>query len=111
MKRILFSVFLAVSVLIMLNGCAPFIVRKNVENSKKLRINMTKAQVLEVMGEPIKDEMYVSPNVWYYYVNTEWYDGRTTEDECMPLVFKNDKLVGWGWDYFEKARIQHKYSQ
>lgn len=110
MKKILFA-FLAVSVLVVLNGCAPFIVRKNVENSKKLRVNMTKAQVLEVMGEPIKNEEYGSPNVWYYYVQTEWYDGRTTEDECIPLMFKNGKLAGWGWNYYEKERIQHKFSK
>lgn len=111
MKKILLLALLAVSVLVVLDGCAPFIVRRNIENSKKLRVNMTKAQVLEVMGEPIKDEEYALPNVWYYYVNTQWYDGRTTEDECLPLVFENDKLAGWGWEYFEKARIQHKYRE
>lgn len=72
---------------------------------------MTKAQVREIMGDPIENEEYATPNVWYYYVNTQWYDGRTTEDECIPLVFKNDKLSGWGWDYFEKVRIQHKYQK
>ncbi|MCK4982626.1 MAG: DUF3192 domain-containing protein, partial [Victivallaceae bacterium] len=40
-----------------------------------------------------------------------WHDGYTTEDECMPLIFKKGKLTGWGWDYFEKARIQHKYAK
>ena len=72
---------------------------------------MTKAQVKAIMGEPIKNQEYASENTWFYYTSTQWYDGRTTEDECLPLVFKNGKLIGWGWEYFEKARIQHKYGK
>jgi serine protease inhibitor ecotin len=41
----------------------------------------------------------------------EWFDGRTTEDECLPLVFKNGKLTGWGWDYYEKERITYKFGK
>ncbi len=72
---------------------------------------MTKAQVLKVMGEPLKNQTYATPNAWFYYIDTQWYDGLTTEDECLPLVFKNGKLAGWGWDYYEKSRIQHKYKK
>ena len=111
MKKMLLLCVVFAGMLLLANGCAYYEQNKNIENSKKLRINMTKAQVLKVMGEPVKDEDYSAPNVWFYYINTAWYDGYTTEDECLPLVFKKGKLNGWGWDYFEKARIQHKYSK
>ena len=90
-------------------GCFYFKQQDNIENSKKLRINMTKAQVLKVMGEPIKGEKYATPDVWYYYIATQWNDGLTTEDECLPLVFRDGKLIGWGWDYYEHVRVEHKY--
>ncbi|MDD5698062.1 MAG: DUF3192 domain-containing protein [Victivallaceae bacterium] len=92
-------------------GCHYSEQRRNLENSKKLRINMTREQVLKVMGEPVKGENYVTPDIWYYYINTQWNDGMITEDECMPLVFKNGKLAGWGWNYFEKMRVQRKFGK
>ena len=111
MKRLLLLCFVVSGMFLLSSGCAFFEERKNLENSKKLRLNMTKAQVLKVMGEPVKNQDYVQPNVWFYYVQMEWFDGRTTEDECLPLVFKNGKLAGWGWDYYEKARIIHKFGK
>ena len=111
MKRLFLLCVVVSGMFLLASGCAYYEQNKNIEHSKKLRINMTKAQVLKVMGEPVKDQEYSSPNVWFYYINTEWYDGYTTEDECLPLIFKKGKLTGWGWDYFEKARIQHKYAK
>jgi outer membrane protein assembly factor BamE (lipoprotein component of BamABCDE complex) len=111
MKRLFLLCFVVSGMFFLVTGCAYHEQNKNIENSKKLRRNMTKAQVLKAMGEPVKDQDYSSPNVWFYYINTEWYDGLTTEDECLPLIFKNGKLAGWGWDYFERARIQHKYGK
>ena len=92
-------------------GCSvnPFKTAKlNVENSKKLRIGMTKAEVLSIMGEPAKDEAFHRPDIWFYYFNTNWADGFVTEDECFPLVFENGKLAGWGNAYYTRSRIEHK---
>lgn len=111
MKKIFLLYLLSIAALFLLDGCAFQTANTNIENSKKLRVNMTKAQVLKIMGEPIKGEEYVSENVWYYYTSMRWFDARTTEDECLPLVFKNGKLAGWGWDYYEKSRIQHKHGK
>ena len=111
MKKIFLLCVALVGLMLLSNGCAYYETQRNLDNSRKLRLNMTKAQVKAIMGEPIKNQEYVSENTWFYYINTQWVDGRTTEDECLPLVFKNDKLVGWGWEYFEKARIQHKYGK
>ncbi len=83
---------------------------RNVENSKQLRIGMTKAEVLEVMGEPVSDETYCKPDVWYYYVETVWHDGLVTEDECIPLVFRSGRLIGWGNLFYSDYRVKLKDS-
>ncbi|MBQ7396381.1 MAG: DUF3192 domain-containing protein [Lentisphaeria bacterium] len=93
---LLFSTFFA---LLLLVGCTA---ARNIENSKKLRAGMTKNQVLAIMGRPIEDEAYCKPDVWFYHVETIWADGLDTRDECMPLVFENGKLVGWGNNFYTR---------
>lgn len=95
----------------MLAGCGGLPwqeISRNVENSKSLRIGMTKAEVLNVMGDPVSDETYCTPDVWFYYHKTVWADGLVTEDECMPLVFEDGKLAGWGNSFYAAYRIDRK---
>ena len=84
------------------------IIRRNVENSRNLRVGMTKGEVLEIMGEPIRDESFCKPDLWYYYIEMVWGDGLVTEEECMPLVFEGGKLVGWGNDFYIDYRLKRK---
>jgi outer membrane protein assembly factor BamE (lipoprotein component of BamABCDE complex) len=86
----------------MLCSCAYFSQYKNQKNAAQLRVGMTKAEVLAVMGEPLRDEVFNKPDTWYYYIDTKWHDTYTTQDECMPLSFKKGKLVGWGQDYYNR---------
>ena len=107
MKNIAVMLFAA----LLAAGCSvnPFSTAKNnVENSKKLRIGMTKAEVIAVMGEPLKDEAFHRPDVWFYYFNMNWGDGFVTEEECFPLVFENSKLAGWGNAYYTRTRLENK---
>ncbi len=102
-KCLILAVFTAV-----LCGCSslPWVESsRNLENADRLRVGMTKEQVVEIMGEPLKDEAYNQPDVWYYYITTRWYDGLCTEDECMPLVFRSGKLAGWGVEYYARMRL------
>ena len=69
---------------------------------------MTKHEVLAVMGEPLRDETFCKPDVWFYYFDTNWFDGFVTEDECFPLVFKDGKLQGWGNEFYTRMRIERK---
>ena len=87
-----------------LNGCGISSQYTNFENAAKLRVGMTKEQVLAVMGKPL-DAVFSKPDVWYYYIETRWHDGQETIDECMPLVFKKGKLAGWGNDYYKKEKL------
>ncbi|MDD5728956.1 MAG: DUF3192 domain-containing protein [Victivallales bacterium] len=110
MKK-LFIFSFVFSVLLAVSGCAYHEAHANVEKSRDLRIGMTKQQVLKIMGEPVKNQKYVSPDVWFYYTCPQWIDGLTTEDECLPLVFRDGKLIGWGWEYYEKARILREFGK
>ena len=71
---------------------------------KLLKHNMTKAEVLAVMGAPLTKEKYHQENVWFYYTDWQWADTNITSDECTPLVFENDKLAGWGHPYFKETK-------
>jgi len=100
MKRLL----LFLPVLLLLAGCMTDEIRRNLNNAEKLRVGMTKEQVLAIMGEPLSQEAFNTPDCWYYFVEVRWIDGLYTEDECMPLVFKDGKLVGWGNEYLARVR-------
>ncbi len=103
MKKIIFSVLFAVFTA----GC--YLMYPAVEKSKNLRVGMTKEEVLAVMGEPLIEEAFCRPDIWFYYTRTVWADGLTTEDECMPLVFIEGRLAGWGNEYYNDYRMRPKY--
>lgn len=104
MKKIV-RFFSLVLFTVILSGCSWSEINRNVENSKQLRVGMTKEQVLQIMGEPLKSASFHEENVWHYFVRINWYDGLYTRDECMPLVFKDNKLIGWGNEF--KARLDN----
>ncbi len=114
MKRNFSTVAVLLSAAVMLLsvvGCSltPWgVAKRNIENSRELRVGMTKGEVLEIMGEPIRNERFCNPNLWYYYIEMVWGDGLITEEECMPLVFEGGKLIGWGNDFYIDYRVKHK---
>ena len=93
---------LAGALLLLLTGCVTE-AAKNMEKARALRVGMTKAQVLAVMGEPV-NESFSTPDRWFYFVNPVWSDGLTSEEECMPLFFEKGRLVGWGNRFGAKYR-------
>ncbi|MBE6384926.1 MAG: DUF3192 domain-containing protein [Lentisphaerae bacterium] len=97
---------LAALLVLCLTGCYSQ-ASKNLERSRQLRVGMTKAEVLKIMGDPVKEE-FSTPDRWYYFVNPVWGDGLTTEEECMPLVFEKGKLSGWGNKYYASRRAAKK---
>lgn len=109
---------------LLISGCTTIslyrTLKPNRENLQKLSIGMTKEQVLETMGtEPFiwnnmtianpfrvsmlrsSDSMY---EVFYYVVKVVTDDGIIDENELIPIVLENGKLVGWGWDYLDNIR-------
>lgn len=104
MKKSIFCLLAAAGCGLLLSGCGYFSKFDNFENSAKLRVGMTKDEVRNIMGEP-EDEVYSKPDVWFYYIETRWHDGLVTEDECMPVVFKDGKLIGWGKEYYNREKL------
>ncbi len=39
-------------------------------------------------------------NVDYYLLRIKIADDKISDDELVPIVFENDRLVGSGWDFF-----------
>jgi len=96
-------------------------------NLLKLSNGMTKPQVLEIMGvgeakvccpihtvtNPHRSEAYQAGGaaweILFYYTDkkTETFNtpagsnaGVIQDDELVPLVFRDGKLDGWGWSYW-----------
>ena len=111
--KIISNISLFCIITAILCGCSFKEINRNLDNSKKLRVGMNKEQVLKIMGEPLRDAAFHEENVWYYFVRINWYDGLYTRDECMPLVFVNDKLAGWGNEFkarFDTVAPQKKFT-
>ena len=78
---------------------------KNRELLSKLSMGMTSDQVITLMGTADFSEAYIKPtenqgeqSIKVMFYRTQWAqgDGKTTKDECTPIVFRDDVLVGWG---------------
>lgn len=100
MKQLL-TFFCTITLIICSVSCTS--TSSNRKNLLKLEVGMTKQQVLDAMGEPLKFETYHEPNIWFYYTKNKWMDTVITRDECTPIVFDNMEMVsGWGYDYYKK---------
>ena len=107
--------FLAASLatVFFLVGCGKLPIYKNQNNLLKLQKGMSKGKVLEVMGAPNFDEVYESLYghtlmIAYYYTHHQKFDGKITKDECTPVVIKNEKLIGWGDDFYQWFQRREK---
>ena len=92
---------LAAALVLSLCSCTYFSQYDNRKHAEKLRLGMTKDEVLAVMGEPLRNQKYHRPDIWFYYIETRYgWDFQVTRDECLPIVFKNGVVVGWGKKYY-----------
>lgn len=71
----------------------------------QLNIDMSKKDVLRIMGMPFLNEAYKMPNgtleVFFYYTQRQRIDRNITKDECTPVVLENGKVVGWGDNFYD----------
>lgn len=100
---IIILLILAISVC----GCGfskALIAPANRYNLSSLQVGMTKDQVISTMGRPYKKEAHEDKEYFFYV--TEWIPFSEEEaEELTPLVFENNKLVGWGKEKV-KVRLQ-----
>jgi outer membrane protein assembly factor BamE (lipoprotein component of BamABCDE complex) len=103
---------------ILLMNCHKMPLYQNQKNLMQLKKGLVKEEVINVMGQPNFHEAYESLYgntfiILYYHTHRNRFDGKITKDECTPVVIKNDKLVGWGDDFYEwlnrrEKKINHK---
>lgn len=80
---------------------------RNLHNLKKLQAGMSREDVYTIMGMPDLYDMHETVDrdylaVFYYYTHTKVDDGAASKNECTPVVIRDGKLVGWGYEYLEK---------
>jgi len=75
----------------------------NLRHINNLNLGMERSAILAQMSSPAFTEAFQSKDgnnytILFYRTHRSHGDGKTTKDETTPLVFKNDKLIGWGND-------------
>ena len=77
--------------------------RKHISN---LEVNAHFEDVTRKMGVADFNEMVGEGDhvyrILYYRTQRTEDDGITTKDECTPLVFKDNRLIGWGEEAVRK---------
>lgn len=75
----------------------------------ELELQTERSRVLMKLGAPSFSEAFSRDGseyrILYYRTQHRHSDGETTIDETTPLVFKNDRLIGWGEEML--ANIQN----
>ncbi|MGX5175236.1 DUF3192 domain-containing protein [Aliikangiella sp. IMCC44653] len=73
---------------------------KNRELISALEMNTSRQAVVSLLGAPHFSEAFTQDSgeyrVLFYRTHHVESDGDTTKDETTPLIFKNNKLIGWG---------------
>ena len=87
-------------------SCGYFEAKENVGKLNRIRIGMSRAEVIQIMGEP-PEGIFQKDHLLFYYTHPKWYDGQVTSDECMPFVFDpaEDRLLGFGYEYYNSHVI------
>ena len=88
------------------------VAEKNNKKMLSLKVGQTKMEVMNIMGDPTKTESYVLGNgtvVEFYFYRTEGWSNHMLCDadrQFTPVAFQNDKLVGWGRNYYDRVKKQ-----
>ena len=129
MKRILtlpvtLMLLLAASAILSVGGCATsndslVAVRYNNSKISTLQPGMTPQEAVAHIGSsgyesipnPFKSEMYTLGDdffrILFFYTQLRYDTDNITDDELIPIVFKNDSLDGWGWTHWENTATQY----
>ena len=95
------------------SGCAlTTAIKKNNKKISNLDVGQSIKEILDEMGSPDKNEKYVlgeqETAIWFYKVSPG-LDRTGRDNDLMPLVFENGKLIGWGRDIYNQTVNNLKY--
>lgn len=94
-------------VAVVLVGCGSSgSIKSNRTNLLKLEIGMSKAEAISIMGTPFKNESYETKNggqmdFYMYRTDLDASESRWTDAELTPLCFIDNKLKGWGRNFYD----------
>ena len=83
-----------------------------------LQPGMTPEEVVEHIGpsgnsrvpNPVRSEVYPAGDdtfrAFFFYTGTGYVAG-ILDSDLMPVVFKNERLDGWGWSYWKSTVTQY----
>ena len=79
--------------------------RLNNENLSKLKLGMTKDEMLKIMGKPRSSEVYkikeAKIELISYLTETVKFEDHIGQKHLTPVALQDDKVVGWGRGYFD----------
>ena|SRR4030067_608109 len=81
--------------------------RSTNEKFMQIQVGMDRVEVLNILGNPYKREVY--GNVEFLIYETNYFE--YSKEGYIPICLKNSKVVGWGskfYDDVEKYRIELK---
>lgn len=82
--------------------------RVNRDVINQLEIGLSRGAVVDRLGTPVDSEAFMHDGdeirVLFYRTRHRHSDGETSRDETTPLVFRNDRLEGWGLTLYDAVR-------
>ncbi|MBO2663253.1 DUF3192 domain-containing protein [Shewanella algae] len=81
----------------------------------ELQLGQTLAEVTQTLGKAdfseAKQTHSHSLQVLFYRTHHSKSDGKTTKDECTPLLFEDGQLLAWGEDTYQQYLQQYSPPQ
>jgi hypothetical protein len=87
-------------ILTTLMGCGLIAANRNNEALLSLQVDMTREEVISLMGQPAKREAYGSTEYLIYKTNTT---GQSERADFTPIAITNGKVAGWGRNYYDSS--------
>jgi len=106
---------LLIFMVLLLAGCGyGKVAKKNRDLMLTLNTGQTKQEVLQLMGNPEKNEQYYRTDkkidIWYYRTSSFESGGWDSDDYFTPMVFEDGKLIGWGEDFYDR-KVKFDYTE
>lgn len=82
--------------------------KANNRSLQSMDVGRSMESIVNEMGDPDITEVFErnekTVRIYYYRTQRVRSDYRTTKDEATPLVFVDDKLIGWGEAAIDSAK-------